>query len=392
MRIAIFGGSFNPPHTGHIEAAKAALSALSADKLLIIPAAQPPHKEQPKGGPSAEERFTLARLAFQDLPKTEVSDLEQTRDGRSFTIDTLRLLKAQYPGAELLLLMGTDMLLCFEKWKDYTEIFKIADLAVFPRLGGEGEIIRREIARLESLYGVKIAEINFSPTEISSTELREKLQNREGEELVSPEVYEEIIRLRLYGAMPNLPWLRKMSYLFLDGKRIPHVRGCEEEAVRLAKRWDADPDLAAEAGILHDVTKKLNADEQLKLCEKYGILTDSDEKSNYKLLHSKTGAEFARHVFGVTDEVYSAIYWHTTAKENMSTLEKIIYMADYVEPNRVFPGVEKLRALAFNNLDEALILGLQMSLEELAKRGTLPHENSQKALKWLINHRSTQTY
>ncbi|NLV85656.1 MAG: HD domain-containing protein, partial [Clostridiales bacterium] len=113
------------------------------------------------------------------------------------------------------------------------------------------------------------------------------------------------------------------------------------------------------------------------------IIADNDELKNTKLLHAKTGAAMAKDIFGVDEAVYKAILWHTTARENMNLLEKIIYIADYIEPNRIFDGVSELRRLAYEDLDKALILGLEMTFEDLAKQGISPHENSLKAYSWL---------
>lgn len=386
MRIAVFGGSFNPPHIGHVEAAKAAMQELKADKLIIVPAARPPHKAQEECSPEPEKRFSLSMLTFGAIPGVEVSDIEIRRQGISYTIDTLTELKDMYPEAELVLLMGADMFLSFETWKDYRHIIELAELAVFSRGNDENEEIHMAINRYTAEYNAVIFYINFAPIKISSTELRTKLADRDGNNLVTSDVYDEVIKHRYYNAKPNLEWLRQKSYSYLDEKRIPHVMGCEQEAVRLAERWGADVGQAAEAGILHDITKKLKGPEQLILCGEYDIITDIEEKGNYKLLHSKTGAAFARDKFGIDDEVYSAIYWHTTGREDMTLLEQIIYIADYIEPNRSFEGVDELRRLAYERLDAAVVKGLQMSLEELSRRGALPHINSTKALNWLNEH------
>lgn len=383
MRIAVFGGSFNPPHIGHTEAAGKAADALCADRLLIVPAGKPPHKEQEAFWPDAQARYDLAALAFAPCAKAQLCALEMHRPGPSYTVDTLAQLHAQFPDAELFLMMGADMFLSFESWKDFRDIFALACLAVFSRGEGGDEAINGLAERFRRDYGARVRVLDFAPLALSSTQLREKLGNREGNNLVAPSVYEEIIRHRYYGAKPNLAWLREKSYAYLDEKRIPHVMGCEQAAVRLAERWGADTGLAAEAGILHDITKKIKGAEQLILCEKYGIITDNDEKENYKLLHSKTGAAFAREQFGITDEVYNAIFWHTTGRENMTLLEKIIYIADYIEPNRSFDGLDELRRLADENLDAAVVKGLRMSLEELSARGAKPHDNSLKALSCL---------
>lgn len=383
MRIAIFGGSFNPPHTGHIEAAKNAAVCIAAEKLLIIPTAKPPHKEEAASSPEPYVRLELTELTFADVKNAEVSDMEIRRGGTSYTVDTLTELKKLYPKDELFLLIGTDMLLSFETWKDYERVLKIASLAVFARDFGENLEISEMCDKLRREYGAEITIVPLSPVKASSTEIRQLLPLRGGDEHLADNVYAEIIKHRYYGAKPNLAWLRQKTMSFLNEKRIPHVLGCEQEAVRLAKRWGADPGLAAEAGILHDITKRLDKDAQLILCEKYGIMTDDDEAENGKLLHAKTGAGLARDLFGVTDEVYSAIFWHTTGKENMTLLDKIIYMADYIEPTRSFDGVSELRRLAYENIDKAVLEGLEMSVKELENHNISPHKNSLEAAKWL---------
>lgn len=150
-----------------------------------------------------------------------------------------------------------------------------------------------------------------------------------------------------------------------DVKRIPHAIGCAETAAALAKHYCADVQAAARAGILHDITKVLTVPEQLRLCEKYGIMTDEYSGQMSKLLHGKTAAAIAKHIFGERDDVCEAISWHTTGKADMTLLSKIIYIADYIEPNRKFEGVDDLRQLAFSNLDDAVLRGIDMTIETL---------------------------
>lgn len=383
MRITVFGGSFNPPHIGHIEAARAAIEELKADKMIVIPAAKAPQKEYESDSPDALSRFAMTELAFKGAASTEVSDMELVRGGVSYTIDTLLKLREMYPGDRLFLLIGADQFLNFESWKEYRRIVEICTLAPFPRRGGDMAEVRKSAEKLKERCGADVRIVEFVPTDISSTELRAILPLRRGSGYFRDEVYSEIIKHRWYGAKPEFSWLREKAYAYLDPKRVPHVMGCEQEAVRLAKRWGADEETAAEAGILHDITKKLKLDGQLKLCERYGIMTDIDERANYKLLHAKTGAALSRDLFGITDEVYGAIYWHTTGKADMSLLEKIIYMADYIEPTRDFPGVQELRSMAYSDLDQAIVLGLKMSMDDLKQHGVKPHKNSIEAMDWL---------
>ena len=155
--------------------------------------------------------------------------------------------------------------------------------------------------------------------------------------------------------------------------------GCSETAQALAEHYGADPDLAARAGILHDITKALGPTEQLHLCEKYGIVLTELQRANPKLLHAKTGAVIAREIFGESDEVCEAIRWHTTGKPQMTLLEKIIYLADYIEPNRDFPGVEALRQAVWEELDKGLYQGLDLSVRILRKQGRIIDPDSLQA-------------
>ena len=124
-------------------------------------------------------------------------------------------------------------------------------------------------------------------------------------------------------------------------------------------------------------------EEQLALCEHYQIPLDDLERNALKLLHAKTGAAVARDVFGVDDEIYNAILWHTTGKADMTTLEKVIYLADYIEPSRDFPGVEALRKVCYEDLDKGLLLGLEMTVEEMKSMGNPVHRNTIEARDYL---------
>lgn len=383
MKIGLFGGTFNPPHLGHVEAASQAVKALGLDRLLVTPDAQPPHKDLPEGSPDGAGRLRMTELAFAKVKHARVADMEIRRGGRSYTVDTLRRLREKYPHDRLYLLMGTDMLLCFEEWREFREILSMAALVVFGR--GEDDMPAMEMAaaKLRERYKASVRVLDIRALEISSTGLRELLRDRRGREFLPDTVYAEIIRHRWYGAKPEFEWLREQAYAMLEPKRVAHVKGCEEEAIRLARRWGADEDRAREAAILHDITKKEKLPEQLRLCEKYGIMLDDMEREEGKLLHSKTGAGIAKYEYGCDDEVYGAIFWHTTGKENMSLLEKVIYMADYIEPNREFDGVEELRRLAYRDLDRALELGFSMSIEDMRARGVVPHARTLGALHFI---------
>ena len=169
----------------------------------------------------------------------------------------------------------------------------------------------------------------------------------------------------------------------LKAKRCAHVLGTAATAVKLAEKYGVDVHRAEVAGLLHDCTKKLSMPEQLALCEKYGIALDELEKKALKLLHAKTGAALARDVFGVDDEIYNAILWHTTGKPDMTVLEKVIYLADFIEPTRDFPGVDALRRTVWEDLDRGLLMGLEMTVEEMEEMGNPIHVNTLAARDYL---------
>ena len=175
----------------------------------------------------------------------------------------------------------------------------------------------------------------------------------------------------------------------LRRSRVAHVLGTEETAAELALRWGADQEAARRAALLHDCTKKLSGEQHEAILRQYDIRLDPTEEGEVKLYHAITGAAVARHMFGVSPEIESAIRWHTTGKADMTTLEKIIYLADYIEPNRDFCDLRQMRELAARDLDAALLLGLEMSIESLEKRGVAVNSYSVQARDYLKGKQST---
>jgi nicotinate-nucleotide adenylyltransferase len=328
----------------------------------------PPHKTFPKGTPSPEGRLEMTRLAFRDVENCEISDIELRRAGESYTIDTLREISDINPGAELFLIVGTDMFLTLREWKDADEILRLATPVVTLRRADIKAEITDEIARQTEL-GATPGLIENDIVEISSSQLRSGFPERNFTWHIDERVYSYIIERGLYGAKPNFDWLRFEAYKRLSPERRIHVAGCEAEAVRLADRWDEDADEAREAAILHDITKKLTAEEQLALCAQYGISITDEMREIPKILHGHTAAEIASASFAASDAVKSAIKWHTTAHDGMTTLDKIIYIADTIEPNRDFDGVNELRRLAYSNLDAAVLACIDTVIKELLTDG-----------------------
>lgn len=393
MKIGIYGGTFNPPHLGHLEAARTAVEELGLDKLFLIPAAIPPHKDLPQNTPDSAHRVTMVEKTADALnlgDKVEVSLIEVEREGKSYTADTLAQLHQQYPQAQLWLLMGTDMFMTLHQWYQPEKILGLASICAFGRnVGDEGKLFAPQVERLTIDFSATVKVISLpSLVKISSTQLRQQLAAGAGGEYLLPAVYGHILMNQLYGTHADLkhldiPELRACSYSMVKNKRVKHIRGTEEEAVRLAERWGANPEFARRAGIIHDCTKYLGLEEQLQLCEKYDITLDGLEKQAVKLLHAKTGACIARDIFGEPDEVFQAIFWHTTSRANAALLDKILYLADYIEPNRDFDGVDHLRDLAYTDMDRALLLGVETTIQEMEERKLPIHKSTLAARAWL---------
>ena len=386
-RIGIYGGTFNPPHIGHIRAAEQAIETLNLDKLLLIPDRIAPHKQIPSGTATPEQRMEMISLAAKH-PKMVVSDLELKREGPSYTYITVEQLRREYPEAKLFLLMGTDMFLSFLSWRNPERILAHVTLAVVYRGDkGEEKQIREQMEKMTAL-GAEVVLVQNDVTAISSTQMRRLLAFRCAGEFLPEGVLDYIREKRLYDTRSdwkNLPMerLEQVVISLLNPNRVAHVLGCRDTAVELAKRWGANVTDAARAGILHDITKAIDGPLQLTLCEAYGKILSDFSRKYPKTLHALTGSLVAQRIFGENEEVVSAICHHTTGKADMTLLQKIIYVADYMEPCRDFPGVEELRRLAYSDITAALKLGLEMTLEHLKRQGSEVSPESREALAWL---------
>ena len=389
-RIGIYGGTFNPPHIGHIRAAKYAVERLELSRLLVIPSCISPHKALPENSASPEQRLRMLELSLGDQEKIHISDLELQRGDTSYTYETVAQVRQLYPDSELILFMGTDMFLSFDSWKNPDEILKNAALAVFYR--GDREEIQKiqEKKVFFEQQGATVYLVENPVTEISSTDLRRMLIFDCADSFLPEGVGNYIRENGLYGTGKScknltIEQLEQMVVSLLKPNRVSHVLGCRQTAKEMALLYGADPVDAQRAALLHDITKALDGPLQLTLCREYGINLDDFSANNPKTLHALTGSLVAERIFGENSAVVAAIRSHTTGKADMNTLEKIIYVADYMEPNRNFDGVERLRNLAYTDLDGALRLGLEMTLSLLVEQGREISPESRQALEFLNN-------
>ena len=394
MKLGIYGGAFNPPHVGHIRAAAYGAEALGLSKVLLIPTNISPHKASPRNTATPAQRLRMLEIAAEGNDALQVSDIEVTRGGQSYTFETVLQLQKENPDTRLVLFMGTDMFLSFLNWKNPQIILENADIGVFYRGDrNEEEQIAKQAELLRTMGGV-VHLIENPVTQISSTVLRSLLVFGSAGDYLPAGVEDYVRKEGLYGTKESyknlsLQELEECLPAFIKPERMAHVLGCRDMALELAKRWGADPEKAQRAALLHDITKALDGSPQLTLCRGLGILLDDFSKNHPKTLHAFTGSLVAERIFGEKSDVVQAIASHTTGKPGMNTLEQIIYIADMMEMTRTYPGVEKLRSLAFSDLEAAVKMGISNTIEILRARGEDIHPDGQATLEW-FNERTKE--
>lgn len=381
MNIGLFGGTFNPPHVGHSAAARACIGALSLDRLIFMPAGVPPHKKLPEYSATPNQRLQMVRLAAKDVPGAVVSDLELRRGGTSYTADTVLTLREQYPAAALWLVVGTDMLESFHRWRRPEDIVRACALAVVARDDRPRRELEEAAQRLRDRFGAQVRIIDAPPVPASSTEVR----GGRGEALLAPQVADYIAFYGLYRTY-DLEALRQYARAQMSEARFAHTQGCEQTAAELARLHGAHELTARVCAIVHDVTRELPVKQQLKLLEKYDIMNQYHPNGEPALLHAATGATIARYELDLPPVVSQAVARHTLGAIQMTDLDMILFVADMIEPTRDFPGVAHLRALARHDLNAALLACMESTFRHLRTLGKEPDPQSVAAYRaWKDN-------
>ena len=199
IKTGIFGGAFNPIHNGHLNLAKKYLAVLNLDRIIFIPTALPPHKTD-RFLASKEDRFNMLELAISDCEEFEISDIEFQRQGKSYTYDTLCLLREKYPNDDFYLIIGADQFLTFNLWYRYRDILDIASICTAARENGnQREKIIDFSNKLDGLDKNRFHLLNSDAVEVSSSQVREKIKKGEDVSSLIPEkVYNYIVEKGLY--------------------------------------------------------------------------------------------------------------------------------------------------------------------------------------------------
>lgn len=391
MKTAIFGGSFDPIHEGHLALVRGVARQLSLDRVVLMPTGMPPHKIKSTSTGDAD-RLAMCRLAVENDPLIAVSDYEIAKGGASFTVDTLTALCEKEPQTEWYLLMGADMFLTLPSWKRFDEIARRAVLCTVPRDDVSAQRLSEQAKAYEAL-GARCRVCDLPLKAVSSTLIRQKAAAGEPLDGLVPTAVARYIEERgLYrtaAAVDRDEQFKSIIRTRLLPDRYEHSLCVADEAKRLALRYGADPAKAYTAGLLHDIMKNTKHEHQLQILKDFGILLDSVEKCSPKLWHARTGAAFIEQILGVDDpEIVTAVRYHTTARAGMSLLERILFLADFTSADRRYDDVDVMRRLVDEDPDEAMRYALCYTIRDLAAASRPIHPDTIAAYNELALKRS----
>lgn len=372
MRMGIMGGTLDPVHNGHLAIAQAVIDACGLDGMLLLPAGDPPHKQRET---DRSDRLEMARLAAKAQPGMIVSDMEVAREGTTYTVDTLRQLRSEQPGVEWIYVVGADTLKVLRSWRQFEQVAAMCEFAAVGRPGFDAEAVRECARELERDCGAKIRILDFTGPDLSSTDIRRRVaEGRSIEGLVPQEVAGYIRKRGLYLCAMPLHEVQRALEKRLKPGRYQHTLGVADTAKRLAERYGVDPQRAYLAGLLHDCAKWMRYEDMAALVKDGVPDLSEDELKTEPVLHAPAGMLVAQRDYGVRDpEILSAIRKHTLGGAGMTALEKLIYVSDFVEPNRKpFPGLAEAQALAESDLNAAARLCARLTSEHVISTGGVP--------------------
>ncbi len=355
-RIGILGGTFDPVHNEHVALCKNAIKELSLSRLFVVPTFLPPHKNTEPI--SAEHRINMLKLALDKITEAEISTYETDKGGKSYSFETVAYYKELFPDAELFFIMGGDMLTDFKTWKNPSKIVENAKIVVFDRENFFTDY-KREEKYFKQNFGDTFIRLKYVGKNISATKIR---------------IY-SMLSISLCGLVPDSvekyiknngiykpDKIAKFVKDVLPEKRLIHTANVAVTALKKIKELSLDYDKVYCASMLHDCAKYMDVNSFPD------FILDSDVPA--PVVHEFLGAYVAEKVVGITDEeVLDAIKYHTSGKANMTTLGKLIFVADMVEEGRTYDGVEELREVYNKGLNQGFKKCLTEEVLHLKNKG-----------------------
>ena len=370
-KTIVFGGSFDPVHVEHTNILKAAVRELCADKVIVVPTKNPPHKSASKTPFS--DRAEMARIAFSTVSANViVDDIENRNDGVNYSSDNLPVLEKKY--GKFVYVIGGDSLLALESWHEPEFIVRNFEIAVFDREGYQSA--KDKAAELNEKWNGKIRILEYVGKEVDSHTIRDRLMLKADVSGLDENVERYIKSRNLYSEF--FPYVDKAA-TYLDAKRLVHSKNTALVALSLNRNFcpKIDEDKVLLAGLLHDVGKMYDKTELPEII-KNAIPSDS---IGTPVQHQFVSAEIVKNDFHISDEdVLNAIRFHTTGRENMSRFEKLIYVSDLISYERNFQGVESLRKAVYNDFEKGFIMCLTYSRDYVVETGRAVYPLTDKAI------------
>ena len=385
-RFGIMGGTFNPIHYGHLMLAEQIRTSFHLDEVIFIPVGNAPHKTLDHTA-DKHQRYEMTKRAIETNPYFTISDIEINSEKTTYTIDTIRALKKTLHKNDVLyFITGADAILQLETWKDYQTLIGMVKFIGATRPGIDNASLEDKINGFKKNYNADI-ELHYIPAlAISSTDIRNRVSQEKSIRYLLPESVEQYIKENMLYKTHHERFFEFYTILkdTLSKKRFVHCVETARVARELAFHYGVDPVKAEFAGLCHDMSKEYKNAIMLKYVDEFGIYKDPSVLQTPNLAHGEVAAGVLKKYHQIDDEeILDAIRWHTYGQANMSTLSKIIYVADIIEASRTFEGVEQLRILAYRGLNETILAFNKRCEIHLAKKDLCVHAYTAKMLKSL---------
>ena len=368
-KIGVFLSTFNPIHNGHIFVANKLKNEYDLDKILLVPFNVVLNKFEDL--PLIKIRNDMCKLTCDDYDDIVVYDIHSDID-LSCVFSILQELRLEFCDDDLYLIIESDLFLSLDLLDKYEEIFDIASILTFAFSKYEYELMKNKAKKLKKEVIIN----TFDQKHVSSECIRIKYaQELKCSDYLNSKVEQYILENNVYGGDDCLfRECLNASKSQLSSKRFNHCQMVAKAAKDLAKLYNEDEKKAEIAGILHDIVKEKDKKYLLHIIENCGVELSEIEKNSPQIWHSIAGALYCEKYLGIEDkQIINAIKYHTTGDGNMTTFDKIIYMADCVSDDRKHEDVEIERKLVKKNLDKALLFQLKKSITLLCEREVLIH-------------------
>lgn len=398
-KIGILGGTFNPIHAGHLHIAQAAYEEFALDEVWFLPAGIPPHKDV-ADSVTTTQRVAMVQQAIAFVPYFKLCDIEIRKTEPCYSWMTLKSLKETYgQDCEFYFIIGEDSLLTFAHWVKPEEICRYCRILVArrPQVQNEAalteEQFQQQLIEYRKTYQQSFDAITAAPLDISSSDIRAAFHKGDVcsvRSFLTDHVYDYILDHHVYQdeyALSMIAPMQKRLEQQLKPGRFWHTIGVMYTAGNLAYVYDYPYTNAMIAGLLHDCAKCLSDEERIAICQNQGIEIKAIEQKHPHLLHGKVGAFLAERDFGISDsQITHAIAVHTTGCVGMSLLDKIIFVADYIEPHRdKAPRLDQIRQMAYDNLDECVCMILEDTMTYLGKHPEAMDETTCQTYAYYVN-------